>query len=232
MIECKNLIPFFALSLFACIQSSNVTAESGLVLSQLATPCLACHSITPEKTGYVGPTLAGIAGRALGTDPEYVYSESFIKKSNEGVVWDRNNLDRFLMNPKMFVEGNAMNFPGIQNDKERDVLLDWLLNDPTGNPAALEDANYSGVPEVKSILALEADVEYGEYLAGQCLTCHQLSESRGQIPPIHKLTRDYLVFAMLEYQNGTRDNSTMQSVVSALSDDDIAALSQVFARIE
>lgn len=232
LIECKNLLSIFVLSLFVCIHTSNVAAESSLNLSQLATPCLACHSVTAEKTGYVGPTLAGVAGRALGTDPKYVYSDAFVRKSEEGSVWDRNTLNDFLMNPQGFVEGNAMNYPGIQSDAERDTLLHWLLNDPSGDPAALKDANYSSVPEVQSILARTADVEYGEYLAGECLTCHQLSDSRGQIPPIHKLTRDYLVFALLEYQNGTRDNSTMQSVVSSLSDEDIAALSQVFARIE
>lgn len=200
------------------------------MLKELAAPCLACHSLQPDGDTHVGPSLSGVAGRPLAADRTYTYSEAFTQKALQGITWDRDSLDQFLKDPQAWVEGTAMSYPGVADTEQRALLLDWLMSDPSGKVADLADANYNRDPAVSKILETPADIEYGEYLAGECLTCHQAGDNSGRVPPIHKLTPDYFIFALLEYQNGARSNRVMQTVTGSLGVEEIAALSAVFSR--
>lgn len=205
-------------------------ADEEVTLTELATPCLACHSLDPDGDSHVGPSLAGIANRPLGADRAYTYSEAFTSKAAEGLVWDRDTLDQFLAQPQSIVEGTAMSYPGVPDPAHRGLLLDWLFSNPSGKAADLANANYNRDPAVRQVLELTADAEYGEYLAGECLTCHQSGDTSGRVPPIHKLTPDYFIYALLEYQNGARSNRVMQTISGALGVEEIAALSAVFSQ--
>lgn len=213
----------------AGVLSPVAQADGKVSLTELAAPCLACHSLDPDGLPHVGPSLAGIAGRALGADRDYTYSEAFTSKASEGLIWDRETLGRFLEQPQVFAEGTAMSYPGVPDPAHRELLLDWLVSDPSGKVADLVDANYNRYPEVQEVLAIEGDAEYGEYLAGECLTCHQLADNSGRVPPIHNLSPDYFVYALLEYQNGARSNRVMQTISGALGPEEMSALSAVFS---
>lgn len=84
--------------------------------------------------------------------------------------------------------------------------------------------------QLEAILALDGDAEYGEYLAGECSTCHVSSGGDGSIPSIHGLPKDYLASALLEYKNQQRGNVVMQGVASALGDEELAALVEYFSQ--
>ncbi|MFK8082351.1 MAG: hypothetical protein AB8B97_18855 [Granulosicoccus sp.] len=214
----------------AMLFATGAMAADTPTLNELAAPCLACHSLDSDNHTHVGPSLAGIAGRPIGADRNYTYSEAFTRKASYGEVWDRESLDEFLQDPEVFIAGTAMSYPGLPEARDRAILLDWLLSDPSGRVADLVDANYSGDPAVKAVLDMPADAEYGEYLAGECLGCHQAGSDAGGVPPIHKLTPDYFVFALLEYQNGARSNRVMQTVTGALGAEEMAALIAVFSQ--
>jgi len=85
--------------------------------------------------------------------------------------------------------------------------------------AALENTE-----QLATILALEADVEFGAYLAGECLTCHTPTGANGSIPVIHGKDKQYLANALLEYRQKQRSNEVMQGVSAALTNEEIAAL--------
>lgn len=85
---------------------------------------------------------------------------------------------------------------------------------------------------VNDILSLNADVEYGEYLAGECFTCHQMSGSSVGVPVIRNRPAPYLIQALLEYQSGKRTNQAMNSVATALGNEEIAAVAQFFSTLE
>ncbi|WP_210211830.1 c-type cytochrome [Aquibium carbonis] len=85
---------------------------------------------------------------------------------------------------------------------------------------------------VTRILALDGDPAYGEYLGGECVTCHQASGAASGIPPIHGLPVDYTVQAMVEYKLGTRTNPVMKLMTARLSDEEIAALAVYIADME
>lgn len=85
---------------------------------------------------------------------------------------------------------------------------------------------------VTRILALDGDPAYGEYLGGECVTCHQVSGAANGIPPIRGLPIDYTVQAMVEYKLGARANPVMKLMTARLSDEEIAALAVYIADME
>ena len=72
------------------------------------------------------------------------------------------------------------------------------------------------------------DVEYGEYLAQQCLACHQLHEAPAGIPSIGGLPADYFAEAMDEYKLAIRENITMRNIALSLGDEEIEALAAYY----
>lgn len=83
-----------------------------------------------------------------------------------------------------------------------------------------------------AILALDGDSAYGEYLGGECVTCHQQSGGSDGIPPIVGLPVDYTVKALVEYKLGIRPNDVMQLMSKRLANEEIAALAAYFAEIK
>lgn len=77
----------------------------------------------------------------------------------------------------------------------------------------------------EEILALEADSEYGEYLAGECSACHNPNTADGSaVPQIHGVEALTVIEKLLAYRDGTLENTTMQGIAVGLADDEIAAI--------
>jgi cytochrome c len=85
--------------------------------------CRICHNIAAGAGNKVGPGLHGVFGRKAGASDDFAYSEA-MKQS--GVVWDDDTLAKYLHNPRQFMPGNRMAFPGITDDKEIADLLAYL----------------------------------------------------------------------------------------------------------
>ena len=83
--------------------------------------------------------------------------------------------------------------------------------------------------QVAAILTLSADPAYGDYLSGDCVTCHRRSGGGDGIPPLAGLTADHIVTALVEYRLGLRDNEVMTVRAARLGDEEIAALAAHFA---
>jgi len=76
------------------------------------------------------------------------------------------------------------------------------------------------------------DTALGEYLSGQCTTCHQLSGKTAGIPSIVGWDESSFIEVINAYKNQERDNKAMQNITSTLNDEDIAALAAYFATIK
>ena len=83
--------------------------------------CAACHSTKPGEKK-IGPSLAGVFGRKIGTEPGYDYS-SAMKGAN--VSWDEKTLDEYLQGPGKFVRGTKMVY-SVPNEKDRQDVIAYL----------------------------------------------------------------------------------------------------------
>ena len=85
--------------------------------------CRTCHTVR-EGDNRLGPNLSRVIGRKAGSLPNYNYSES-MKKAD--IVWDKQNLDRFIANPDAVVSGNNMKpYGGIASAEERAKIVAFL----------------------------------------------------------------------------------------------------------
>lgn len=84
--------------------------------------CNICHS-TQAGQNKVGPSLAGVVGRASGTEPDFNYSDAMLRAHK---TWDETTLDKYLTNPKAMVPGTKMLFIGVKNPDERHAIIDYL----------------------------------------------------------------------------------------------------------
>lgn len=81
--------------------------------------CKICH-VLDEPTNRMGPYLVGIIGRQAGTAEGFKYSDA-MKES--GVVWNDETLAAYLADPRAYIPGNRMFFPGLKQEEEiRDLL--------------------------------------------------------------------------------------------------------------
>jgi len=85
--------------------------------------CRTCHTVR-EGDNRLGPSRSRVIGRKAGSLPNYNYSES-MKKAD--IVWDKQNLDRFIANPDAVVSGNNMKpYGGIASADERAKIIAYL----------------------------------------------------------------------------------------------------------
>lgn len=80
--------------------------------------------------------------------------------------------------------------------------------------------------------AFAGDADYGEFLSGQCTTCHQLSGKDQGIPAIVGWPADSFVAVMNSYKTKERENKAMQTIAASLGDEEIAALAAYFEKLQ
>lgn len=80
----------------------------------------------------------------------------------------------------------------------------------------------------------EGDVEYGEYLAAECTTCHLTGaeDAAGGVPLITGWDPEVFVIVLQDYADGFREHGPMQMIASRLEEEEMAALAAYFAIAE
>lgn len=81
-------------------------------------------------------------------------------------------------------------------------------------------------------LNAEADRDYGEYLAGECLGCHKINADEGGIPPINGHDSEWFITMMWEYKYELRENVAMRQIAKQLDPDMIASIAAYYSEIE
>jgi len=77
--------------------------------------------------------------------------------------------------------------------------------------------------------AQEGDLEFGRYLATECMTCHRSATPGGAIPNIFGMAEGRFTVLIKAYRNKQLPNPVMQSVAGRLKDDEIDALAHFFS---
>jgi cytochrome c len=101
-----------------------------------AKKCTACHTFEKGGPNRVGPNLWGIVDRDRATQAGFNYSAAMKAK---GGKWTYDELNKFIANPKGYINGTAMGFAGIPKDSERADVIDYL-HTLADNPAPLPTA--------------------------------------------------------------------------------------------
>jgi cytochrome c553 len=82
------------------------------------------------------------------------------------------------------------------------------------------------------LAAAKGDRALGEYLASECVTCHQLSGRYEGIPPIVGWPEATFIAVMEEYRAKRRPNPIMQTIAAKLTHEEIAALAAYFGSLQ
>ncbi|MEL6681230.1 MAG: c-type cytochrome [Pseudomonadota bacterium] len=216
----------------ALVTAPTGDAERGASLYE---HCSGCHQIGEGAGDGIGPHLNGIFDRAAAQAEGYRYSDGLQRAADGGLIWDYTTLDAYIEDPRALVSQTRMSFAGVKQQRDRDDLLAYLRlfsADPQNIPEAAPTAvsiDHSVAPEV---LAIVGDPAYGEYLSGECTSCHQASGAANGIPSITLWPTEDFVIAMHAYKEGVRLHPVMQMMAERLSDEEIAALAAYFQQLE
>jgi len=193
--------------------------------------CASCHQIGDGAVHRIGPHLNRIFDRSAGSHADFRYSDALLRQGRDGLVWDLRRLDAYIENPRALVSGTRMSYRGLRDSERRADLIAYMRafsDQPQDIPEASPTAVVREVDLPESVLAIEGDVEYGEFLSSECTTCHQRTGSDAGIPGIVGWPEEDFVVAMHAYRQELRPHAVMQSVAARLDDEEIAALAAYF----
>ena len=197
--------------------------------------CKSCHQVGEGARNRVGPHLNALFGRAAAGLEGFRYSASLQRAGTNGLEWHADTLHAYIENPRAFASGTRMNYRGLKDEKDRADLIAYLRtfsDAPADIPEADPTANPTDHDLDPAILAIVGDPEYGEYLSGECTTCHQADGSADGIPSITYWPQEDFVVAMHAYKNKQRAHPVMQMIAGRLNDEEIAALAAYFQNID
>ena len=99
--------------------SGNVTQGASIFKAKCAT----CHTSNDGGPNKSGPNLFGVMGRSSGQATGFTYTSA---NKSSGVTWDNESMFAFLTNPKKFIKGTNMAFPGFKKEQDRADVIAYL----------------------------------------------------------------------------------------------------------
>ncbi len=154
-----------------------------------ARQCASCHSFTKGGATLVGPNLYNVIGLPIAETAGYEFSSSL--KAHKG-KWSFEEMSAWLKDPKGYAAGTKMAFAGINSDKQRADVVDYLrtLSDsplplpPVPKQAPAQAVADNGAPASAAAsgptfvdLVRTADVGVGQQASQRyCGACHSFDQ--------------------------------------------------------
>ena len=89
----------------------------------------------------------------------------------------------------------------------------------------------SAYSDEQQIIAM-GDIEFGEYLAGECSACHHQAGLSKGIPAINGLDAEVFVTLMVAYRSKEMEHPVMQMIAGRLDDEQIGSLALYFSKLD
>ncbi|WP_242530862.1 c-type cytochrome [Roseococcus thiosulfatophilus] len=113
-------------AVFAFAPFGAAMAQDAAAGQRVFNQCRACHTINEGGRNGVGPNLHGVWERPAGSIQGFRYSAGMQTAAQGGLVWNEENLRKYLANPREVVPGGSMAFAGIRNEQQLNDLLAYL----------------------------------------------------------------------------------------------------------
>ena len=130
-----NIIKSFLIAIFCLFAVSAASSASETRIGEkiaaadvengarLLNLCKSCHTFSADGAIKIGPPVYDIIGSGFAQNPDFSYSDAFVKLREAGRVWTFENLYEFLLNPRGAVPDTKMRFSGVsQPDDVADVV--------------------------------------------------------------------------------------------------------------
>jgi cytochrome c len=108
--------------IIVCAAAPALAAGDAAAGKKVFNKCKTCHEADQAKNK-VGPNLVGLFGRKAGSVVDFKYSDAM---KNSNVVWTETTVAEYAKQPKEFIPGNKMVFPGLKSDQEVADLIAYL----------------------------------------------------------------------------------------------------------
>ena len=113
-----------AIGLIAAIVAAPTQAADSEAGAKVFKKCKACHTLDEGGKNKIGPNLFGIIGKQAGSTEGFNYSKAF-KKAD--FTWDEAELGKYLSNPRKYLKGNKMAFPGLKKPEDVENVLAYIM---------------------------------------------------------------------------------------------------------
>jgi len=200
--------------------------------AKLFKACKGCHEVGANARNGVGPHLDGLFERPAGALEGFKYSSAMKRLGAEGMVWNAFSLDLYLEKPRAYAPGTRMSFRGMADRQDRTHIIAYLKELSTADPASAVAVEPIRQEMGAAAMQLDGDVDYGEYLSSECVTCHQVSGRADGIPSIIGWPKKPFIRALFEYKTNIRSHQVMQNMTVNLGNEEIAALAAYFGTID
>lgn len=118
---------FAAATAIVCLAPTGASAQDVAAGENLFKRCMACHAVGEGARNKVGPVLNDVFGRQAGALEGYNYSQAMVEAGEGGLVWTEETVSAFIEDPRAYVPGNKMAFPGLKDEADRENLVAYLL---------------------------------------------------------------------------------------------------------
>ncbi|OQM73546.1 MFS transporter [Pseudaminobacter manganicus] len=172
------------------LSASVAQGQDATAGEKLFSRCKACHAIGEGAKNRVGPELNGLVGRKAGTVAGYRYSSAMTEAGEGGLVWDEASLRSFLGNPRAFVKGTKMAFPGFKKEGDLANIVAYLksftkdgkmagIDDQAATPARQEaekiEAPAAQPPQAKAAPAVQQEGAGKVFGLGRLATADEIA---------------------------------------------------------
>ena len=122
----RTLVLAAAVGLTAAATFGTANAADVEAGAKVFKKCKACHTIDEGGKNKIGPNLNGVLGRQAGSVEDFKYSKAFREAS---FSWDETELAKYLVDPKGFLKGNKMAFPGLKKEDDVANVIAYIVQE-------------------------------------------------------------------------------------------------------